>query len=92
MDRAARLAGHIAAIPPQENAALRMAPCVGSEFKKHDNPVSLSPIEELTPSETQSRNSGGTAGVLPAERKKATFNIEVMTNTLDGSAKKTARR
>lgn len=36
------------------------------------------------PSASESRNSGGTANVLPEERAKASFDIEKMTNVLDG--------
>lgn len=38
----------------------------------------------LEPSDTPSWNSGGTAGVLPKELQKATFEVEAMTNFLDG--------
>jgi hypothetical protein len=37
-------------------------------------------------------NSGGTAEVLPNERKNATFVTETMINTVDGSPEITARR
>jgi len=46
----------------------------------------------LTPSTTPSWTSGGTAGALDAERAKATFSREVMTNLLDGSAEMTKKR
>lgn len=63
-----------------------------SKFRKPGNPVSLSAVEITTPSNTQSRLSGGTADILPAERARATFNVEKMTNLLDGGAKTTERR
>jgi len=45
-----------------------------------------------TGSTVQSRTSGGTSGMLPAERSRATFVIEKMTNVLDGGPDKTKRR
>lgn len=39
----------------------------------------------VEPSNKESRNSGGTADILPNERAKATFSIQKMTNVLDGS-------
>eukprot|EP01052_Picozoa_sp_SAG31_P012512 SAG31_NODE_733_length_12491_cov_7.073112_17_plen_131_part_00 len=47
---------------------------------------------DLQPSEHPSWNSGGTAGILPAERAKATFDVEIMTNLLDGGVEETERR
>jgi len=46
----------------------------------------------VNPSTIESLTSGGTAGILPTERKKATFVTEKLTNILDGDEKKTARR
>ena len=46
----------------------------------------------LIPSTVPSWNSGGTSGVLPAEEKRATFDVEKMTNFLDGGVEKTKRR
>ena len=40
----------------------------------------------------QSRTDGGTSHILPLERKKATFNIEIMTNILDGGKEFTTKR
>eukprot|EP00301_Raphidiophrys_heterophryoidea_P026218 c8999_g1_i1.p1 GENE.c8999_g1_i1~~c8999_g1_i1.p1 ORF type:complete len:699 (+),score=214.77 c8999_g1_i1:63-2159(+) len=40
----------------------------------------------------QSWDCGGTAHILPAERAKATFAVEKLTNVLDGSAKSTTKR
>lgn len=40
----------------------------------------------------QSRTCGGTADMLPKERAKATFDVQKMTNVLDGDAKRTSRR
>ena len=47
---------------------------------------------KLQPSETQSRISGGTTGVLPKERAKASFNVENMINFLNGGKELTKRR
>jgi len=44
------------------------------------------------PSNKASLISGGTADILPAERKKATFETEKMTNVLDGGPDRTKRR
>jgi len=46
----------------------------------------------LTGSATPSFNSGGTASVLPAERARASFEVEKMTNFLDGGADRTKKR
>mmetsp|Transcript_2951 Transcript_2951/g.3488 ORF Transcript_2951/g.3488 Transcript_2951/m.3488 type:complete len:727 (-) Transcript_2951:2991-5171(-) len=43
-------------------------------------------------SEVPSWDSGGTAGILPAERAKASFDVEKMTNFIDGGKKETFRR
>ena len=39
-----------------------------------------------------SKNSGGTAHILPQERKKATFIVEKLTNIFDGGIEKTKKR
>jgi len=46
----------------------------------------------MSPSTVESRNSGGTAGVLPAERAKATFESLKLTHYLDGGAEGTKKR
>ena len=46
----------------------------------------------LQPSNKQSKVSGGTADELPLERKKCSFDVETMTNCLDGGKDQTARR
>ena len=40
----------------------------------------------------QSYTSGGTAHILPAERAKASFDVEKLTNVLDGGQEFTAKR
>ncbi len=47
---------------------------------------------EVKPSTVESRISGGTAGVLPAERARATFNVETLIHFLDGGPEQTKRR
>jgi hypothetical protein len=47
---------------------------------------------EPVPSNKESLVSGGTADVLPAERAKATFVVDKLTNILDGGPEKTRRR
>lgn len=63
-----------------------------ANFRESNNPVSLAPIAELAPGNVESKNSGGTADLLPKERSKATFDVLTMTNILDGGPEKTARR
>ena len=46
----------------------------------------------LIPSNKSSINSGGTADMLPNERKKASFNVDTMINILDGGKKSSARK
>jgi cytochrome b involved in lipid metabolism len=48
--------------------------------------------KDVAGSTTQSWNSGGTAGELPAERAKASFDIEKLTNLIDGGVDNTKRR
>jgi len=47
---------------------------------------------QLQGSETQSKTSGGTAGILPRERQKSTFNVEAMIHFLNGGKEMTKRR
>ena len=63
-----------------------------SPFDQPNNTISLSPLQKAVPSNVESRNSGGTAHILPEERKKATFEIEKLTNVFDGGPEKTKRR
>lgn len=63
-----------------------------SVFTQPNNPVSLKPVPLPSPSHDKTPSSGGTAHLLPAERARATFDVEKMTNALDGGPKRTARR
>jgi len=63
-----------------------------ASFSKPNNPISLSPLQIAVPSNKESRNSGGTSHVLPAERATATFKSELLTNFLDGGPEKTKRK
>jgi flavocytochrome c len=57
------------------------------------NQLSNAPaLLNLTPSNTQSKFSGGTANVLPEERKQASFSIEELTHYINGGKDKTKRR
>jgi flavocytochrome c len=47
---------------------------------------------KLTPSNTQSKLSGGTSHLLPEERKKVSFNVEELTHYINGGKEKTKRR
>ena len=47
---------------------------------------------KLTPSNTQSKLSGGTAHVLPEERKNASFNVKEMVDYLNGGPEFTKKR
>ena len=46
----------------------------------------------LKPSDKPSKNSGGTAHLLDEERRRCSFDVETMTNCLDGGKDQTARR
>jgi hypothetical protein len=48
--------------------------------------------KSLQPSEVEDWNSGGTAGILPAERELASFDTETMTRFLGGGMKEAIRR
>jgi hypothetical protein len=61
-------------------------------WSKPNNPISLDPLQISNHSEIESKLSGGTKGILEKERKKSTFNVEKMTNFLDGGEDKTKRR
>jgi acyl-CoA oxidase len=62
------------------------------DIRKPNNPVSLQPLQQTVPSNKPSRNSGGTADVLPNERKKATFEVQKMTAFLHGGEDKLIKR
>eukprot|EP01118_Nematostelium_gracile_P012697 TRINITY_DN4676_c0_g1_i1.p1 TRINITY_DN4676_c0_g1~~TRINITY_DN4676_c0_g1_i1.p1 ORF type:complete len:1338 (-),score=335.21 TRINITY_DN4676_c0_g1_i1:47-4060(-) len=65
-------------------------PAVGTPQKKNGGNLPVRP--ELRPGKEESDISGGTAGILPMERKKSTFDAEKLTNYFDGGAEKTKRR
>merc|ERR1719445_2053295 len=65
---------------------------VTNDFSKPNNTISLAPLQPAVPGEVQSRNCGGTAHILPAERKKATFNIKNLIDFVDGGKERTKRR
>lgn len=68
------------------------SPISTDQFRQPNNTISLERIEQVHPSNVQSAYSGGTADILPKERAKATFEVEKMTNILDGSTRATERR
>jgi len=47
---------------------------------------------KLTPSDTQSKTSGGTAHVLPNERKNASFDVQELVHYLNGGPEMTKKR
>ncbi len=49
-------------------------------------------LRTFEPSSSQSLKSGGTAHILPNERKKATFNVEELIHFLNGGEDQTKRR
>ncbi len=63
-----------------------------TQTNTHPNAHNIPPYLTFTPSTTQSRLSGGTAGLLPAERSKASFNVQDMIHFLNGGPDKTKRR
>ena len=72
--------------PGEGNSAERAAD--GAAVPQHRNPMALPGAAELG----IAIGSGGTEGVLPAERAKATFDVEAMTNILDGGRAYTTNR
>ena len=72
---------------PGETAAAAAAPATAAPLK-HRNPLALPGLDELN----ITIGSGGTSDVLPAERAKASFDVETMTNVLDGGRAYTAKR
>jgi len=62
-----------------------------TDVTKNPNSKNLQYVK-LTPSITPSKWSGGTADVLPAERKNASFSVEEMIHVLNGSKELTKRR
>lgn len=69
-----------------------MLKVTNANFSTPNNTISLNPIEIPRPSTVESRNSGGTEGILENERKLATFIVEQMTNYLDGGVENTKRK
>lgn len=65
---------------------------VTNDFSKPNNAVSLAPLQPAVPGKGESRNSGGTSHILPAERKKATFDIKQLVDLVDGGKANTKRR
>ena len=64
-----------------------------NQLKSDDNTGSnVPPLLKLTPSDKQSKYSGGTCNVLPEERKKASFNVETLTHFLNGGPELTKKR
>lgn len=63
-----------------------------ADFDRPNNPFSLDPIAPTQGSTQKSWSSGGTAGILPAERARAQFDSEKMKVILAGSARNVARR
>jgi flavocytochrome c len=59
-----------------------------SDVLKSTRPSVIKPA----PAKEQSLHSGGTMDILPAERAKASFKKELLTNILDGGPEKTKRR
>jgi len=75
---------------PSQNETASVTPVAASSSEAPA--VTKKPALTLTPSNVESRLSGGTADVLPEERSRATFDAEKMTNILDGGPEATARR
>jgi acyl-CoA oxidase len=57
-----------------------------------DKTKNVPPFLKPTPSSEQSRYSGGTSHILPEERKKASFNVEDMTEYIIGGKDSVKRR
>ena len=56
------------------------------------NQLSNQDLLKLTPSDKSSKYSGGTAHILPAERKKASFDVEELIHYLNGGKDNTKKR
>ena len=56
------------------------------------NQLSNNDFLKLTPGTVQDRTCGGTADILPNERKKATFNVQEMIDYLNGGVENSKRR
>jgi acyl-CoA oxidase len=69
-----------------------MSRVTNNDLSTPNNTLSLDALPTLVPSNVQSRISGGTADILPMERKKATFDVNKLTTFLDGGKKNTKRR
>lgn len=65
---------------------------VTNDFSKPNNSISLDPVEPTYPSTEESRNSGGTQGVLDKEREKATFEVKKMIDFLNGGPEATKKK
>eukprot|EP00026_Physarum_polycephalum_P003922 Phypoly_transcript_03939.p1 GENE.Phypoly_transcript_03939~~Phypoly_transcript_03939.p1 ORF type:complete len:698 (+),score=115.87 Phypoly_transcript_03939:174-2267(+) len=52
----------------------------------------ITSFENTKPSDIESRESGGTSHILPKERHGVSFEVEKLTNILDGGVDKTKRR
>jgi flavocytochrome c len=57
-----------------------------------DKTKNVPPLLRLTPSDTQSRTSGGTAHILPKERAKTTWDREELMHYLNGGKEMTKKR
>eukprot|EP01096_Ripella_sp_DP13-Kostka_P008124 TRINITY_DN301_c0_g2_i3.p1 TRINITY_DN301_c0_g2~~TRINITY_DN301_c0_g2_i3.p1 ORF type:complete len:1349 (-),score=671.96 TRINITY_DN301_c0_g2_i3:116-4162(-) len=83
-------------VGPGSSTSLHASKTSGSEddqiWTKPNNPMSLKPLPVAVGSSVESPISGGTAHILPAERAKASFDIEKLTNVFDGGPEKTKRR
>jgi flavocytochrome c len=63
-----------------------------SQSCNQDKCKNVPPLIKLTPSDKQSRTSGGTAHILPMERAKSTFDKEELMHYLNGGRELTKRR
>jgi flavocytochrome c len=72
--------------------AMRIGKLSKNNTTNNNNSSTVPPYLKLIPSNTPSRTSGGTADILPNERKNASFDIQELTHILNGGKDSTKRR
>eukprot|EP01080_Neovahlkampfia_damariscottae_P010159 gene10159-2579_t len=76
----------------QEKKIETFASGVTNDFSKPNNTLSLDPIAPVVPSTVESKNSGGTMGILDKERETSTFDVKKMIDFMNGGAEMTKKK
>jgi flavocytochrome c len=94
-----RIAGRSAAVYLMKQAleekkfsAINRLSLVKNQLSNSDRSKNVPELLKLTPSNTQSKLSGGTADILPKERAKSKFNLQSLIHFLNGGEDSTKRR